>query len=312
VTVHQGATQALNAVLQLCCDPGSGILLPEIYFPNYIQQTTLSGVRPRFYAVDDHYVPVLDDLEGLVDDGTRAILINTPSNPTGALFPEKVVRALYDFARRHNLWVISDEAYCEYVFEGRYTSPLQLDYEVPEAERRVIAIHSFSKSFACTGLRLGWSVAPREEVAGQLMLMNEPFTGSLTTPLQYGLAKAFDIDDMHSRIEALRPRWQLAGRALREAGLPFDPPEGGIFFFVDIASLGMGSVEFCDRALAEAQVAVVPGAGFGLQPSYSAEGRVSFAPGVHAARCFRLCFAVPEERLKLGVERLKGFISGLG
>lgn len=311
VTCHQGATQALNAIMQLCCDSGSGVLLPEIYFPNYIQQVTLGGLRPRFYALDERFIPVLSDLEGLVDENTRAILINTPSNPTGALFPEETVRALYDFAARHNLWIISDEAYCEFVFEGRCVSPLQLDWEQPEERRRVIAIYSFSKGFACTGLRMGWSVSPREDVANQLMVMNEPFTGSLTTPLQYGLVHAFDEDDTQQRIEALRPRWELAGRELRAAGLPFDPPEGGIFFFVDISSLGLNSIEFCDRALAEAHVAVVPGAGFGLQPSFDAAGRPSFTPGAHAASGFRLCFAVPEARLQLGVQRLRGFISSL-
>ncbi len=317
ITCHQGATQSLNAVIQLCCDIGAGILLPEIYFPNYIQQVTLGGLKAKFYELDERFIPRLSDLEALIDPSTRAILINTPSNPTGALFPEETVRALYDFAARHNLWIISDEAYCEFVFEGRYVSPLQIDWEQPEAQRRVIAIYSFSKGFACTGLRMGWSVSPSEEIANQLMVMNEPFTGSLTTPLQYGLVHAFDEDDTPARIEALRPRWQLAGDELKAAGLPFDPPEGGIFFFVDISSLRssdgapMSSLEFCDRALNEAHVAIVPGAGFGLQPSYDASGRPSFAPGAHAASGFRLCFAVPEQRLRLGVERLRAFIASL-
>jgi aspartate aminotransferase len=309
IVVNQGATQALNSAMQLCCDAGESILLPEVYWPNYIQQVTLAGIRPRFYRVDDNFQPHLPDLAALTDGTTRAVLMNSPSNPTGALFPEETVRAIYDFCRERGLWLISDEAYCDFVYEGEHVSPLALDWEHPVEERRVIGVFSFSKSYAATGLRLGWTVTPRDDVTLTLATMNEPLTGSLTTPLQLGLAAGVGVEDAAERRDALRGRWQLCGEILTESGLSFDPPAGGIFYFVDISPTGMSADEFADTLLEQEGVAVVPGSGFGLQPTFHEDGRVTFAPGERSARCVRLCFAVAEERLREGVKRMARFIA---
>jgi aspartate aminotransferase len=308
IVVNQGATQGLNSALQLVCGIGDGLLMPEIYWPNYIQQTVLGGIRPSFYRLTDHFQPVLEDLAALCDDRTRAILVNTPSNPTGALFPPETVRAIYDFAAERGLWIVSDEAYCDYVFAGEHLSPLQLDWERSPEQRRVLGIYSFSKSYAATGLRLGWTISPRADVTLQLATMNEPLTGSLTTPLQFGMAAALDEDDTASRRAALRPRWEHAGQVLRESGLPFDPPAGGLFYFIDISATGLPAEAFAAELLEEQHVAVVPGDSFGLQPTWHADGTTTFAAGERAQRCVRLCFAVPEARLDEGVRRIAAFI----
>ncbi|MCH7472761.1 pyridoxal phosphate-dependent aminotransferase [bacterium] len=309
VICSQGATQALNATMQLTCDSGSAILLPSIYFPNYMQQASLAGVTPQLYPLDSSFLPILDSMADNYAPSLRAMLINSPSNPTGALFPPDTVRALYGFARQHNLWIISDEAYIDYVYDGGHLSPLVVDWEYPEAERRVLGIFSFSKSYAATGLRMGWTVCPREEVAMQLGLMNEPFTGSLTTPLQHGMVAALQVDDTGGRREALRGRRDLATTILRDGGFPVNPPAGGIFFFLDIGATGLSGDEFADTLLEKEHVAVVPGSGFGLVPEHTGKGDVSFAPNELASRCVRLCFAVPEERLRQGVERMVRFIA---
>jgi len=308
IVVNQGATQGLNAALQLTCGIGQSVLLPEIYWPNYIQQCVLGGIEPRFYRLTDHFQPVLEDLACLSDEGTRAVLVNSPSNPTGALFPPETIRAIYDFAVARGMWIVSDEAYCDFVYQGEHVSPLQLDWQLPEDERRVLAVYSFSKSYAATGLRLGWTVSPRADVTLQLATMNEPLTGSLTTPLQFGLAAGLDGDDSAERCAALRPRWQHAGELLRESGLPFDPPAGGLFYFIDISATGLPAEEFAAQLLAEQHVAVVPGDSFGLQPTQQADGTLTFAAGERARRCVRLCFAVPEARMAEGVRRIAGFI----
>jgi aspartate aminotransferase len=306
--VNQGATQGLNSAMQLACGIGQSILLPEIYWPNYIQQVTLAGITPRFYRLNDHFQPVLEDLELLCDDTTRALLVNTPSNPTGALFPPETVRAFHDFAARRNLWLISDEAYCDFVYEGEHLSPLQLDWELAPEQRRVLAVFSFSKSYAATGLRLGWTISPRADVTLQLATMNEPLTGSLTTPLQFGMAAGLEREDTELRREGLRGRWQRAGAILRESGLPFDPPRGGLFYFIDVSATGMDAEAFAAELLERAHVSVVPGDSFGLQPTHHADGTTTFAAGERSRRCVRLCFAVPEARLVEGVQRIAGFI----
>jgi aspartate aminotransferase len=308
IVVNQGATQGLNAAMQLTCGIGDSLLMPEIYWPNYIQQTVLGGIQPRFYRLTDRFQPVLEDLETLCDETTRAVLVNTPSNPTGALFPPETVRAIYDFAVSRGLWIISDEAYCDFVYEGDHLSPLQLDWERPPEQRRVVAVYSFSKSYAATGLRLGWTISPRADVTLQLATMNEPLTGSLTTPLQFGMAAALENDDTQLRRDALRPRWEHAGQVLRESGLPFDPPAGGLFYFIDISATGLPAEAFAAELLEEQNVAVVPGDSFGLQPTRHADGTTTFAAGERAQRCVRLCFAVPEECLREGVKRIAQFI----
>ena len=309
IVCNQGATQALNACLQLSCDSGDSIMLPEIYWPNYIQQTTLSGVRPLFYPLDRNFTPQTGALGQLWDPTVKAILINTPGNPTGALFPPAQVRELYAFAREHGLWIISDEAYCDYVYEGEFLSPLQVDMEHRETDRRVLAVFSFSKSYAATGLRMGYTITPSLEIASTLGLLNEPLTGSLTTPLQWGMVRALETEDPHERCAALRGRWQLAGEILRDSGFAAQPPQGGLFYFIDISCTGLSADDFADRLLAEKHVAVVPGSGFGLQPQQLPDGRLQFKPHAMANSCVRLCFAVPEAQLREGVKRLGAFIA---
>lgn len=308
VAVHQGATQALNAALLAVCDAGSSILLPEIYFPNYLQQCVLAGVHPRFYPLDDRFQPRFEALEECWDESVRAILINSPSNPTGALFPPSTVRRLYDFARRKGIWILSDEAYIDYVFNGEHLPPLAIDWEQPESERRVLGIFSFSKSYAVTGLRMGWTVTPDSDTAAHLGTINEPLTGSLTTPLQWGMIAALERDDTAERRQQIQSRCADAAQTLSQSGLPIHPPSGGIFFFFDVSSTGLDGDAFADRLLEEERVAVVPGSGFCLTACRQ-DGRLAFHPSPRGARCIRLSVGVPEERLQEGLRRLVRFVN---
>src|SRR5439155_10608750 len=133
--------------------------------------------------------------------------------------------------------------------------------------------------------------------------MNEPLTGSLTTPLQYGLAAGLAEEDAELRRESLRARWRLAGEILVESGLHFDPPSGGLFYFLDVSATGLDGEAFAARLLEQQRVSVVPGSSFGLQPVANPGGGTSFTSGARAARCVRLCFALPEERLREGARR---------
>ncbi|HUG44590.1 MAG TPA: pyridoxal phosphate-dependent aminotransferase [Acidobacteriota bacterium] len=307
IVVHQGATQALNAAILMTCGPSRTLLLPEIYWPNYLQQAILGSVRTRFYPLTQEFLPDIGRLRRHFTPGMRALLVNSPANPTGAVHLPRVVRAIYAFAREHNLWILSDEAYVDFVFEGETLSPLQIDSEFPEQERRVVGLYSFSKSFAATGLRMGWSVWPSVE-AGQLAgRMNEPLTGSLTTPLQWGMVEALREDDSGQRREALRPRRDLVSAVFRKRGLKISPPAGGLFYFVDVRPTGLSGEEFADQLLREERVAVVPGRGFGLVPTTGEKGGLQFEASSMAERCVRLCFAVPEELLREGVSRFASF-----
>lgn len=307
IVCSHGATQALNACLHLTCDAGSNILMPEVYFPNCLQQAILANVRPRFYLLDDTYQPRLETLDSLVDDQTRAILVNSPSNPTGAVFPPDTMQALYEFARARGLWLISDEAYIDYVYEGPYRSPLQFDRQYPEDERCVLTVFSFSKSYAATGLRVGWTVAPREAEAARLGLINEPLTGSLTTPLQWGIMAAFETDDTEVRRQSLERRRQLVVDILKDYDIDCVPAAGGMFLFLDVSATGLTGEEFARDLLEQERVAIVPGYGFGQVPQFLPDGRVEFTVSDLAQRAVRLCFGRDEENLIEGVNRLARF-----
>lgn len=306
IVCSQGATQALNACFQMTCDPGEIALLPEVYFPTYMQQLCLAGITPAFYQLDDQFLPQLDVLETLYRPGMKALLINSPSNPTGRVFTPESVRALYEFARQHSMWIISDEAYIDLVYDGRHLSPLQIDLESPEEQRRVLSVCSFSKSYATTGLRMGWTVCPNEATAHKLGLLNEPLTGSLTTPLQYGMIAALAEDDTAERRTELSQRREFAVDALREAGFDVPIPGGGIFVFLDISRTRLDGDTFADKLLAEEHVAVVPGSGFGLQPA-TGLGATGYEPNELAKRCIRLCYGAPADKLREGIRRLAAF-----
>jgi aspartate aminotransferase len=309
IACAQGATQGLHSNVLLCVNEGDEILFPQVHFPNCMQQCVLNGIVTRLYPMDERFQPKLDQLEDYVTDKTRAILINSPSNPTGAMFPPATIERMYDFAVKHNLWLISDEAYVDFVYRGEYLSPLQLDWKLPAEQRRVLGVFSFSKSYATTGLRMGWTVCPRLETAQQLALLNEPLTGSLTTPLQWGLVEALALDDTDERRASLAKRNDLAAGILCKHGFEVQPAAGGMFYFLDISRTGMGGDEFADKLLAEESVAVVPGSGFGLTPHIDAGGHWTFTSNDLASRCIRLCFGLPAELLTEGVERMGRFIA---
>ncbi|HEY3156536.1 MAG TPA: aminotransferase class I/II-fold pyridoxal phosphate-dependent enzyme, partial [Candidatus Eisenbacteria bacterium] len=160
VIITPGSTQALFATLEILFGPGDDVLLPEIYWPNYVQETMLLGGRPVFYPLGAGYQPDVDALPKLITPRTRAVLINSPSNPTGAVFPEATLRTFFELAREHDLWILSDEAYEDFVFRGSHVSPGSFERDLPEEKRRVFTLFTFSKSYAMTGLRLGCVVAP--------------------------------------------------------------------------------------------------------------------------------------------------------
>lgn len=306
VVGSQGGTQAINSLFYLLADRGGAVLLPEIAWPNYLQQAHLAGVEPRFYALDSSYYPKPDSIRALAG-GASAIVLNSPSNPTGAVIPPPLVRELYGLAGDLGLWVLADESYCDLVFEGEHLSPLELDWEMDPSQRRVFAVFSCSKSYAAPGLRLGYTACPSAEAARRLGLLNDPFMGCLTTPLEWGMVAGFAQEDGEARRAALRPRWLRACETLERLGLRYVRPGGGMFFFVDISASSLGSEEFARRLLEEHCVAVIPGGGFGLHPG--AHGSLEVLP--RADRHVRLCFTAPEEAFNAGCTELARLLEQL-
>jgi aspartate aminotransferase len=318
MVVTPGSTEALLAAMEISLHPGDGILLPEIYWPNYVQQALLTSATPIFYPLGAGYQPDVEGVRRAITPKTRAILVNSPSNPTGAVIPEATLRALYAIARERDLWIISDEAYEDIVFDAAHVSLGSFERDLPESARRVFSLFTFSKSYAMTGFRLGYLAAPNLLVATVLRKIQEPMVASTATPIQWGgLAVLPDEATIASMRNAYRRRRDLALSILRPAGLVDYTPEGAFYVLADIASTGMDADEFAVRLLREHRVAVAPASGFALAPrigpdglpqgEMTAAGAPDYPINPKARTRVRIAFCVSDEELKEGLTRLVDF-----
>jgi aspartate aminotransferase len=318
IVISPGSTEALFATMSVQFHPGDEILIPEIYWPNYLQQALLAGGRPVFYPLGAGYQPDLEGLRARITPRARAILINSPSNPTGAVVPEATLRSMVAIAREADLWILSDEAYEDFVFGGAHASPASFERDLPERERRVFSLFTFSKSYAMTGFRLGYIAAPTPLAATILRKTQEPLIGSASMPIQWGALRALGNKESVARMrEAYRRRRDLALAILNPAGLADYKPDGAFYILADIAATGLTGDEFALELLREERVAVAPGAGFALVPALGADGlpigepRAEGAPeyptNPKARHRVRIAFCVSDEELTEGLKRLVRF-----
>jgi aspartate aminotransferase len=319
VVVAPGSTEALLAVMEVVLHPGDELLLPEIYWPNYVQQALLASAIPTFYPLGEGYQPDVEGTRRRITAKTRAILINSPSNPTGAVIPETTLRALYALAREHDLWILSDEAYEDIVFDATHVSLGAFERDLPEEERRVFSLFTFSKSYAMTGFRLGYIVAPNMDTSTILRKTQEPLVGSTASMIQWGgLAALRDDAPVAAMRDAYRRRRDLAVGMLREPGLLHYTPQGAFYVLADLASTGMTGDEFARALLDEEKVCVAPAAGFAFAPEFDGGGvPVDRAPAGSAGpeypvnpkarHLVRIAFCVSDDDVREGITRLVRF-----
>lgn len=276
VVVMNGAQCALFSAIQCILEPGSEIIIPEPMYTTYEALVHASGatvVSVPMHA-ENQFQVIPQDIEAAVTDKTRAILINSPNNPTGAIFPKQTLQAIADICQRHDLWLVSDEVYSTVTFGEAHFSPCALD----NMAERTITINSLSKSHAMTGWRLGWLVGPKElaEHLGNLALcmlfgcpafIQEAAKVALSAPLP-------ELETMRSTY--LRRRDTLYALLKAIDGIDCHLPDGGMFLMLDIRSTGLNSQQFSDLLLDNYAVAALPGSAFGP----SGEGHVRLSLGV--------------------------------
>jgi aspartate aminotransferase len=262
ILVTNGAKQALFSIFQLLCDPGDEIILPQPCWVSFTEQIKLAGGRPVAVATVDQQLDS-QAIQAAVTPRTKAILINSPNNPTGAVYPEDALAAVARIAEQHNIYVISDEAYHAFVFDGRRHVPM---YEVMANARQAITVRSFSKHYNMTGFRLGY-VAAHQEVIQALTKLQSHLSGNVCTFAQHGALAALEMDQtiVARRRQALQQRRDLAYAYASEI---FDciKPQGAFYLFADVTDRlhkGETSADLALRLLERAGVAVVPGEAFG-------------------------------------------------
>ncbi len=296
VVVTSGAKQALFNVTYSLFGPGDRVLVPVPYWTTYPELVQLARAEPVFVkgAVERSYRVTREDLDRAAGDGeVKGLMINSPSNPSGAVYSYDELVEIAEWAAERGAWLVSDEIYRRIYFRGK-VAPGILDLPAELLERSVV-IDGASKGFAMTGWRLGFSYTSRA-LAAKLSALQSQTTSNASTPAQYAALAAYrDTEQADAEVERMRSAFQhrkeLLTSLLREhlPGVPFVEPDGAFYFWVGIQGLareGEGSMAFCERMLSEAGVALVPGFAFG-DDDY-----------------FRMSFAYSEDTLRDAIRRL--------
>ena len=259
IVVAAGAVEAIFASLISLVSPGDEILLPDPGWPNFRMMADLLSARPVFYPLrpENDFLSDPAEIEGLVGERTRVLLVNFPSNPLGAVASMGRLREIYEVARHHDLWIVSDECYDQIVFDGTCPSPGLID-----DDGRVIATYSFSKTYAMTGWRVGYAAVP-ERIADTLPKVQEPLVSCVSGPAQYAALAALDgpQDCVQEMLNAYRERRDAAVRECEDAGLTYLTPQGAFYLWVSID--GDDSHAFAMDLVDRHRVALAPGSAFG-------------------------------------------------
>ncbi len=261
IMVLPGSLFGTVVVFQALLSAGDEVLVPDPGFTNHLHQVELSGGTPLRYHLlpENKFLPDFDRIEDTLTPSTRLLLVNSPSNPLGVVFPAETMEQFARLAEEHNLVVISDEAYEKYVYEGKHQEMFR--YVPPE---RLVSIFSFSKTYALTGWRVGYMVVP-EELTCHLMKVEEYLIACTSHISQKAAEIALDMPEetLFTMVDCYQGNRDLACRLLKEAGFTFFPPQGGYYVWMDVREFGMSSLEFCKTLLQERCVALAPGDAFG-------------------------------------------------
>ena len=280
ILVTTGATLGIAAVMAAVLDPGDEILVPEPIYDAYQSPIALVGgvsVAVPAGIRDNRFSISTDRLEKAYTPRTRAMLLNTPWNPTGTVLRRDELTEIAAIAEARNLVVISDEIYESIVYDGRqHVSPASLS---PDARRRTVLINSFSKTYAMTGWRLGYCAGPAHLIEATYLVLQQSSRGPATFVQDAGVAALNGPQECVAAMQAeyARRREQVSAALSGLDGMRVLPPEGGFFTMLDVRGLGIPSDEIRRRLLHEQGVVVVHGSAYG--PAGEGTLRVSFASG---------------------------------
>jgi len=297
VTVCCGATEAMLAAMLGILDPGDELLIPEPYYENYGPDGVLCEAVPRFVPLADGFRLDLEAMRAAVTPRTRAVVLNTPHNPTGRVFGREEVAGLCELVKEHDLLLFTDEIYEEILFTGPHRTPL---LEPGMAERTVV-VSGASKTFSVTGWRVGWVVSPPALTSG-VRKVHDFLTVGAPAPLQEAVAEALRWpDDYFDGLRRdYRDRRDRLVAALQANGFGCEAPDGAYYVMCDASPFlrpGEDDVAFALRLTREAGVATVPGSSFYADPE---RGR----------KLVRFCYAKEERTLREAAARLGAWTAG--
>jgi aspartate aminotransferase len=295
VIVGVGAKHILLLAFEALLNPGDEVVIPTPAWGTYEEQVKLCGGVPVRAEMPPPFVPTAELIERVLTDRTKVIVLNSPSNPTGATIDEAELRKIAALAVERDLMVVTDEIYEALVYDGR--TPVSIASFGPEIAERTVTVNGFSKAYAMTGWRVGYATGPQEVIAAMSALSSQSTSGTATISQLAALAalqgEPGKIETAAMAAEFLRRRDLLCSRLAEVDGIAFERPHGAFYLFAAVSAvLGKGetSAAWAARLLETSGVAVVPGEAFA-------------APGY-----IRVSFAASLEQLESGAERIKEFI----
>ncbi len=292
--VTVGASEAIDLAIRATVDPGDEVILPVPSFVCYEPLVEMAGGKTITVecTAEDGFKLTPEKLRAAISPRTKLIIIPFPSNPTGVILDREELEALAEVILETDALVLSDEIYAELTYGKKHCSIATL----PEMKERTIVVNGFSKAYAMTGWRLGYSAAPAP-ITDAMFKIHQYGVMCAPTVSQYAATEALRNGD--SDIEMMKEEYdrrrKYLVRALNDIGLPCPRPEGAFYVFMQVGHWGLSSEEFCERLLEEQQVAIVPGNAFGA----CGEGYA------------RLSYAYSLEHLKEAVKRMDRFVKTL-
>ncbi|AEX84495.1 aspartate aminotransferase [Marinitoga sp. 1135] len=287
IVVSNGGKQALYNTLLALLNPADEVIMLDPAWVSYEAQIKMARGIPVHVPLKfkNNFIPKASDIEPYLSERTKAIIINSPNNPTGAVYPEETFKEIYELIKDREIYIISDEVYEKLVFEGDFFSPTQLE----ELRERTIIINAFSKTWSMTGWRVGYSVAPKE-ISKEIKKIQSHLSSNINTPAQYGALSAFDVD-IDYYIEKFDERRKFVLNKFNQTDLPYVYPKGAFYLFIDVSKYDTNDLNFCNQLLKTKKLAVIPGSGFGAKGFI----RISYANSI--------------ENLEKGINRLIEYIN---
>ena len=294
ILITVGASEGVDAVLRSILNEGDEIIVSQPCYVNYVPLAELCHVKviPLDTSVNGFY-PTAEQIENLCSPKTKAVMLCSPNNPTGTMIPACELEKIAEVVKKHQIWCISDEIYCELSYDGEKHTSIG---SFPGMKDYTIILNGFSKSFAMTGWRIGYIAAP-SDLLSQIVKLHGYNT--ICAPIFSQYAATEGLRNGWEEVEKMRISYQqrrnLMVKAFNDMGLPVPEPKGAFYMFPDISSTGLSSEEFATQLFQKYNVAVVPGSVFGA----GGEGHI------------RCCYATSVEKIKIALERISEFVQEL-
>lgn len=290
ISVSTGGKQVLYNGFMAVLNPGDEVIIPAPFWVSYPAQVQLAGgvSVPVMTRPENGFVPSVEAIEAAITPKTRVIVLNSPSNPTGAVYPPEVIRGIAELAQKHDLWLFSDDLYEHLVYEGEFVSAANF------AQDRTLIIHGASKAYALTGWRIGYGAGPEGLIKAMNKLQGQ-VTSNANAVAQHAVVAALNgVEETRAFVEMTKKayvaRRDVLVDGLNRMGLRTPKPQGAFYVMSDLTKIHPDETEAAIMLLEQAHVGVVPGTDFD-------------APG-HA----RFSYATSMENIEKALERIEAFV----